>query len=69
MNFIKGQKAVTVSAIINKCSLQRRFDSNNFGAVNITFYLFAGSGLELHVFNFISIYDNNAGFFRLRIVN
>ena len=69
MNFSESQKAVLVSAVIHKRGLQRRFDSHDFRQINVSFDLFAAAGFEFDVFDFVSVNNDDAGFFGMGVVN
>ncbi len=47
VDFVEGQKAVTVAAEIDEGRLQRRFDPCHFGEVDITFELAFGGGFVI----------------------
>ena len=53
-------------AIINKAGFERRLDARDNTFVNIGFALFATSGLDIDVDEFLSIDDCHAQFFLLR---
>ncbi|WP_461353969.1 hypothetical protein [Bradyrhizobium sp. USDA 4454] len=65
MDFAEGQEAVTVAAILDEGSLQRRLDARNLGEVNVAAQLFALGGLEIKLFDAIAADHNDPGLFRV----
>ncbi|WP_429022657.1 hypothetical protein [Bradyrhizobium sp. I1.14.4] len=65
MDFAEGQKAVTVAAILDEGSLQRRLYARNLGEVNIAAQLLALGGLEVKLFDAIATDHNDPGLFRV----
>lgn len=65
MDFAEGQEAVTVAAILDEGSLQRRLYARNLGEVNVAAQLFALGGLEIKLFDAIATDHDDPGLFRV----
>ncbi|MDH2381405.1 hypothetical protein [Bradyrhizobium sp. CER78] len=65
MDFAEGQEAVTVAAILDEGSLQRRLYARDLGEVNVAAQLFALGGLEIKLFDAIATDHNDPGLFRV----
>ncbi|WP_283807308.1 hypothetical protein [Bradyrhizobium sp. UFLA03-84] len=65
MDFAEGQEAVTVAAILDEGSLQRRLNARDLGEVNVAAQLFALGGLEIKLFDAIAADHDDPGFFRV----
>jgi len=65
MDFAEGQEAVTVAAILDEGSLQRRLYARDLGEVNVAAQLFALGGLEIKLFDAIAADHNDPGLFRV----
>jgi len=65
MDFAESQEAVTVAAIFDEGSLQRRLDARDLGEVNVTAQLLALGGLEVKLFDAIATDHNDPGLFRV----
>ncbi|WP_347341739.1 hypothetical protein [Bradyrhizobium uaiense] len=65
MDFAEGQEAVTVAAIFDEGSLQRRLYARDLGEVNVAAQLFALGGLEIKLFDAIAADHNDPGLFRV----
>ena len=48
-NFLEGQKAVTLFAVVYKAGLERRLDAGNDAFVNIAFTLFATGSFDINI--------------------
>ncbi len=57
---------MTVSAIIDECSFERRFYAGDDTFIDIAFALFFAGGFDIEIDEFLSIDDGDAQFFRLR---
>ncbi len=60
---------MAISAIVHKCRLKRRFYARYFCEINIASQLAAALGLKIKFLNFVPIYHDNAGLFRVRGVD
>ena len=49
MDFRKRQKAMAIAAIFHKRRLQRRFDADHLGKIDIAFELFFAGALEIEI--------------------
>lgn len=65
MDFAEGQEAVTVAAILDEGSLQRRLYARDLGEVNVAAQLFALGGLEIKLFDAIATDHDDPGLFRV----
>ena len=65
MDFAEGQKAVTVAAVFDEGSLQRRLYARDLGEIDVSTQLFALGGLEIKFFDAIAADHHNPGFFRM----
>jgi hypothetical protein len=65
MDFAEGEKAVTVAAIFDEGSLQRRFDPRHLGEIDIAAQLFALRGLEIKFFDAVAAYHDDPGLLRV----
>ncbi|WP_375780774.1 hypothetical protein ACE103_19660 [Bradyrhizobium sp. ma5] len=65
MDFAEGQEAVSVAAILDEGSLQRRLYARDLGEVNVAAQLFALGGLEIKLFDAIAADHNDPGLFRV----
>jgi hypothetical protein len=62
VNFAEGQKAVTVSTIIDEGRLQRRLDARYLGEIDISLELLASSGFEIELVDPVSTNHDHPGF-------
>ncbi len=62
VNFAEGQEPMTVPAVIDKCGLQRRFDANDFGEVDVAFDLLLCRGLYIKFLKARSVQHHHASF-------
>ena len=69
MNFIEGQKAMAVAAVIHESRLQRGFDPHHLGQINVAFKLSFGGCFKIEINQPLAIDNDDAGFFRMRRVN
>jgi hypothetical protein len=65
MDFAEGQKAMTVAAVFDEGSLQRRLYARDLGEIDVSTQLFALGGLEIKFFDAIAADHHNPGFFRM----
>ncbi len=65
MDFGEGEEAVTVAAVIDEGSLQRRLNAGDLGEVDIAAELFAVSGLEVEFFDPVAAENHDPCFFRV----
>ena len=65
-DFLKGQKAVAVFAVVDKAGLQGGLDAGDHGFVDVALALLAPFDLDLVVEQFLSVDDGQAALFRLR---
>ncbi|MPN00798.1 hypothetical protein SDC9_147996 [bioreactor metagenome] len=68
-DFLEGQKAVAVFAIVHKAGFERRLDAGHDGLVDIALALFATFDFDLVVQQLLAVHNGQAAFFRLRRVN
>ena len=69
VDFVEGQEAVTVAAIVHERRLQRRFDPDDLGQIDIAFEPLLGCGFEIELFETIPADDDDPGFFRVRRID
>ena len=65
MDFAKRQKSVTISAILDKRSLQRGFDLHYLREIEISLKLLLRRCFEIKFFESCSVRHDHAGFFRM----
>ena len=65
MDFGKGQEALAVAAIFDKGGLQRRLNARHLGEIDVALEGPLGSSLEIELFDFISVENDDPGFFRV----
>ena len=65
MNFAERQKSMAVAAIFDERRLQRRFNTGDFGEIDISAKLLALCGLEIKLFDAIAADHNHPRFFRV----
>ena len=63
VDFRKGEKAVTVSAIIDEGRLQRRLHARHLGKIDISLELLVLGRFEIKFLDPVSLGDGHAGFF------
>ena len=63
MDFCKSQKPLPVASIFHKRSLQRRLDARHLGEIDVSLEGPLGRGLEIKLFDFLSVENDNPGFF------
>ena len=68
VNFREGEKAVAIAAIVHESSLKRRFNPCHLGQIDVPSKLSLELALEIKLLDFVPIYHNDAGFFRVRRV-
>ena len=69
VDFLKGQEAMPVGAILDKSGFQRRFNPGDAPFVNIGFFLLAGGGFNVEVIKPLAIHHGHAQLFLLSGVN
>ena len=47
MDFVEGEKSVTIAAVVDECSLERRFNAGYFREIDITAKQFPGGTFEI----------------------
>jgi hypothetical protein len=57
---------VAVATIVDKRSLQRRFDPRYFCQIYVASQLSLGLTFKIKFFDLVSVYNHDAGFFRVR---
>ena len=62
-NFFQGKKAVSFGTEIHKSGFETGFQSGDSAFINIGFFLFAGSVLDVQVIQSLAIYECNTKFF------
>ena len=65
VNFVKGEEAVSIAAIFHKSRLQRRFNTGNFGEINVTAKRRFELRLEVEFLNLIVVGHNHPRFLRV----
>jgi hypothetical protein len=65
MDFVEGEKAVAIAAVIDEGRLQRRFDARDLGEVDVAAQEFAGGGLEVELFYAARPEHHDPGFLRV----
>jgi hypothetical protein len=55
MDFVEGQEAVAIAAVIDERRLQRRFDPGYLGEIDVAFELFAGGRLDVEFFKLVPV--------------
>ena len=65
MNLRKGEKTVSVSAIIDKRRLKRRFNPRYFCKIYVASKLASVFGFKVKFLNLVSVHHHDAGFFRV----
>ena len=65
MDLGKGEEPVAISAVVHKRRLQRRLHTGHLRQIDISGQLPPVYCLKIEFFDFISVYHNNAGFFRV----
>ena len=68
-DFLEGQKAVAVFAVIHKAGFERGLDAGHDGFVNVAFALLAAFDFDFVVEEFLSVDDGQAALFSLRGVD
>ena len=68
-NFLEGQKAVAVFAVVHKAGFERGLDTRHDGFVDVAFALLASFDFDFVVEEFLSIDDGQAALFSLRGVD
>ena len=66
VDFAEGQEAVAVAAIFDEGGLQAGLYADDFGEVDVAFELLLGRGLDVEVFEAVTVQHHHAGFFRVR---
>src|SRR3546814_10043013 len=56
---------VTVAAVLDESSLERRFDPRHLGEVDIAFKLLSGTGLVVEIFKSVARLHHHPGLFRV----
>ena len=65
MDFREGQEAVAVAAVLDEGRLQRRLNARHLGEIDIAAELLPDLGLEIEIFNAVSVEHRHPGFFRV----
>jgi hypothetical protein len=65
VDFAEGQKAVTVAAIFDEGSLERRLYARDLGEIDVAAELLALCGLEIKLFDAIAADHNDPGLLRM----
>ena len=65
MNFVERQETVSVAAVVDERRLKRRFDSGDFGEVDVPLELGLRGRLEVKFLGTVSLDDHDPGFFRV----
>ena len=65
-DFLEGQKAVAIGAVVNKGRFEAGLDAGDDGFVDIALALFFGGRLDVDVDQFLTINNRDAEFFGLR---
>ncbi len=65
MDFAEGEEAVTIAAVIDKSSLQRRLDARHFRQINVAPKLLTLRGLEVEFLDAIAAQNDHPGLFRM----
>ena len=68
-DFLEGQEAVTVFAVVHKAGFQGRLYAGDHRLVDIALALLATFDFDFVVQQLLAVYDGQAAFFRLRRVN
>ena len=68
-NFLQRQKAVLVSAVLDECRFQRRFQAGNAAFINVGFLLFFGRPFDIDIVKRLAVDDRDAQFFCLRRID
>ena len=64
-DFLEGQEAVAIRAVVNKTSLEARLDAGDDGFIDVALALFLARGLDVEVDQFLAIDDPDPEFLRL----
>ena len=67
-DFLEGQEAVAIFAVIDEARFERRLDARHDSLVDVAFALLASGGFDIDVDEFLSIDDGDAQFLLLRRV-
>ena len=62
VDFAEGEEAVAIAAVIDERRLQRRFDPGYFGKIDIAFELLVFGGLEIKLFDPVTLGDGDPSF-------
>ena len=65
MNFTEGEKAVAISAVIDKSRLQRRFNPSHLGQIDIAAQLPAAGRLKVELLHPLATQNDHPGLFRM----
>ena len=68
VDFVEGQEAVAVSAVLDEGRLQAGLYAGDLGEIDVPAKLTAGAGFEIEFLNLAAVHDRDAGFFRVRRV-
>jgi hypothetical protein len=69
MDFAEGEEAVTVAAIFDEGSLERRFYPRYFREIDVAFDLFLSGSLEVEFFEAMTVENDDPGLFRMRRID
>ena len=67
-NFLEGEEAVALFAVVDEARFKRRLDAGDDALIDVGLMLLVTCGLDINIDELLSVYDRNAGFFRLRRV-
>ncbi len=65
MDFGKGEEAVAITAIFDKCGLERGLYARDLGQIDISSKLFSSFCLEIEIVNLLIRHDGDPGLFRM----
>ena len=69
VDFAERQETVAIAAIFDKGRLQRRFDANDFGKIDIAFELLFACTFEVEIFEAAFADNCYTSFFRMRRIH
>ncbi len=69
MDLAEGEKAVPVAAVFDEGGLQRRFDPDNLGEVDVALELLFRRRFDVVIFETITVQYHHAGFFRVALID
>ena len=67
-NFLEGEEAVALFAVVDEARFKRRLDAGDDALIDVGLMLLVTSGLDINIDELLSVNDRHAGFFGLRRV-